>query len=62
MSRRNRGTKERRAVERARKRRDGGDPRPYMIILKEERDRLGIIIPLTSSRKVITVTGTGDLL
>jgi hypothetical protein len=61
MSRRRRVSREKIAADRARKRRDEGDPRPYMVILAKERDRLGIVPPLERSRSVITVK-TGELL
>jgi hypothetical protein len=50
---RNRGSKEQRATRRARERQAAGDPRPYMAILKAERDRLGIILPVEKSRRPV---------
>lgn len=52
MSRR-RIAREQLALTRARERRDGGDPRPLMVILKQERDRLGIILPVEKSRRPV---------
>jgi len=54
--------REQRAVELARQRRDNGDPLPYMIILKQERDRVGIIIPVDKSRAVVNIFGKGGTL
>jgi hypothetical protein len=53
---RKRITREQRAVRRARERQAGGDPLPYMMILKQERDRLGIVPELDRNRRrVVTV-------
>jgi hypothetical protein len=60
--RRGRQWREQRAVLRARKRRDNGDPLPYMVILKQERDRLNIIAPVDKSRKVVNIFGPGGTL
>jgi len=54
--------KEQRAADRARERRDKGDPLPYMVILKQERERLGIILPVDKSRKVVNILGPGGTL
>lgn len=50
MSRR-RGTKEERARVAARRRQDEGDQRPFMVILNQERNRLGIVPALERSRR-----------
>lgn len=60
--RRGRLWREQRAADRARERRDNGDPLPYMVILKQERDRLGIVPPVDKSRAVVNITGTGGML
>lgn len=49
MSRR--PTKEERALNAARARRDSGDPLPFMEILRQERDRRGIILPVGKSKR-----------
>lgn len=55
MSRR-RTTREQRAVHKARERQAAGDPLPYMAILQQERNRLGIIPPVGRSRRnVVTI-------
>lgn len=46
-----RKTREERARENARLRQENGDHRPFMVILKQERDRLGIILPVDKTRK-----------
>lgn len=60
--RRGRGWKEQRATDNARKRRDAGDPLPYMMILKQERSRLGIIPPVDRSKSVVNIFGPGGTL
>lgn len=55
MSRR-RTSREQRALNRARARRDGGDLLPFMMILKQERSKLNIIVPVERSRRrVVTI-------
>lgn len=60
MSRR-RANREQRALTRARARLDAGDPLPFMIVLKQERDKLNIIVPVEKSRRGIE-TVRSDLL
>ena len=62
MTRTRRESRERIALRRARKRCDNGDPLPFMVVLKQERDRLNIIVPVTHSRTVINVLGEGGTL
>lgn len=55
MSRR-RTSREQRALNRARARRDDGDLLPFMMILKQERSKLNIIVPVERSRRrVVTI-------
>lgn len=61
MTRRSRGTREERARTAARLRQEDGDTRPFMVILKQERDRLGIIPALERSRRRVETVRT-DLL
>lgn len=35
----------------ARQRRDHGDPLPFMLILKQERDKRGVVLPVGKSRR-----------
>lgn len=51
---RSRNSREQRALNAARRRRDNGDPLPFMVILKQERDRRDIIPPVEKSRRRIT--------
>jgi len=60
--RRGRSWREQRAADRARKRRDDGDPLPYMMILAQERDRLGIVASVDKSRIVVNILGPGGTL
>lgn len=58
---RSRSSKEQRALNAARQRRDHGDPLPFMLILKQERNRRGIIPPVEKSRRKVE-TVRSDLL
>jgi len=58
---RSRGGAEQRALNAARQRRDNGDPLPFMLILKQERDRRGVILPVGKSRRKVE-TVRSDLL
>jgi hypothetical protein len=49
------------ALDHARTRRDGGDPLPFMVILKQERDKIGIVPPVEKSRRRVE-TVRSDLL
>jgi len=60
--RRGRSWREQKAADRARERRDSGDPLPYMIILKQERDKIGIIASVDKSRTVVNILGKGGTL
>jgi len=46
-------SKEQRALNAARRRRDNGDPLPFMLILSQERSRRDIIPPVEKSRRKI---------
>jgi hypothetical protein len=63
MSRRRRKpSREKIAADRARQRRDQGDPLPYMVILKQERDRLDLVPPVDRSRTVVNIPGPEGIL
>lgn len=56
-----RSAREQRALDAARARRDEGDPLPFMMILKQERDRLGIILPVEKSKRPVRTIKSGLL-